>query len=59
MAGIVTLPRIGAEGASATTLRNRVLIALNGESTQLSAADQERRRRVARLLRDAGKAEAE
>jgi hypothetical protein len=49
----VNLPRIGAEGASATTLRDRALAGLNGESRGLAAADQERRRRVLRLLRAA------
>jgi hypothetical protein len=51
----VNLPRIGAEGASATALRNRVLCQLNGESVRLTAADQERRRRVMDALRAARK----
>lgn len=49
----MNLPRIGPEGASASTLRDRALAAMNGESAQLSKADQERRKRVLDALRDA------
>lgn len=41
--GSMVLPLIGAEGATATQLRDRVLAQMNGESRQLSAADQGRR----------------
>jgi hypothetical protein len=43
---------------TASELRDRALAALNGGSKDLSAADQERRRRVVRLLEAARKAEA-
>ena len=51
----MNLPRIGAEGTSATTLRDRVLCQMNGESKQLSNADRERRRRITDALRTARK----
>jgi hypothetical protein len=51
----MNLPRIGAEGATATTLRDRALAGLNGESRALSVLDQKRRERVTDALRDARK----
>jgi hypothetical protein len=50
----VNLPKI-AKPLTATELRDRVLAAMNGESVQLSAVDQERRRRLAHSLRTAKK----
>lgn len=47
----MTLARIGAEGASATTLTDRALAGLNGESRELSPEDQERRDRVQKARR--------
>jgi hypothetical protein len=50
----MNLPKISAP-LTAIELRDRVLAAMNGESVQLSAADQERRRRLMELARAARK----
>jgi hypothetical protein len=52
----VNLPKIS-EPRSASQLRDRALAALNGESKQLAAADQERRKRVLDAPRSAEKGE--
>lgn len=51
----MNLPRIGAEGATASQLRDRALAAMNGESAQLSELDKQRRRRLVEALRGARK----
>jgi hypothetical protein len=53
----MTLPKISTP-PTATELRDRALAAMNGESSQLSAADQERRRRVLGALADAAERRA-
>jgi hypothetical protein len=53
----VNLPKID-KPLTATELRDRVLASMNGESAQLSAADQRRRKRIAQALRDARKDKA-
>lgn len=49
---MTSLPRID-RPMVATELRNRILAQLNGQSTQLSTADQKRRERVLVALRSA------
>ncbi len=51
----MNLPKI-AGPTTASALRDRVLCQLNGESRDLSRADQERRERVLRALQGARKA---
>jgi hypothetical protein len=53
----VNLPRIS-QPPTATELRDRVLCQMNGQSRELSAVDQERRKRVIRSLRGARKGRA-
>jgi hypothetical protein len=52
----MNLPRISTP-PTASELRDRVLAQMNGQSRELSKADQDRRRRVVRLLEAARKAE--
>jgi hypothetical protein len=48
----MNLPRID-KPATATELRDRVLAQMNGESSSLSKADRDRRRRVLEAVRKA------
>jgi hypothetical protein len=53
----VNVPRID-RSLTASQLRDRALASMNGESVQLSAADQDRRRRIMDALRAARKGRA-